>query len=127
MTMFEEKRNQDFAVFLRSMQTMVGQNQNHGFHSMLADFQRSKPPNFYQAVYPMEADDCLRTIEKKLEIACYEEQDKVPFATHYLEGPAAIWWDNAKIAWPTEENISWEKFKEQFRKYRIPTGVMKVK
>jgi hypothetical protein len=42
----------------------------------------------------MEADDWLRTIEKKLEIARTEDADKVPFATHYLEGPAAIWWYN---------------------------------
>ena len=75
----------------------------------------------------MDADDWLRTIEKKLEIARTEENDKVPFATHYLEGAAAIWWENAKAMWPVDEEITWEKFKDQFRKYHIPTGVMKTK
>ena len=78
-------------------------------------------------VNPLEADDWLQTIEKKLEIAHTEEDDKVPFATHYLEGAAAIWWENAKAMWPADEEITWSKFKEQFRKYHIPTGVMKTK
>ena len=46
MRMFEEKRNQDLMEFLKSMQTMVGQNHNHnGSHSRLSDFQRTKQPN----------------------------------------------------------------------------------
>ena len=62
-----------------------------------------------------------------MDIARYDESDKVPFVTHYLEGPTPIWWDNTKIMWPFGEDISWEKFKEVFRKYHIPTGIMKVK
>ena len=112
---------------LKSMQTIVGQNQNQGSRSKLSDFQRTHPPSFNQADDPMEADDWLRTIEKTLEIARCEEPDKVPFATHYLEGYAAIWWDNTKAVWPPEEDITWEKFKEKFRTYHIPSGVMKVK
>ena len=127
MRMFEEKRNQDFLDFLKSMQSVVGQNQHNGSHSKLSDFQRTKPPSFNQAVDPMEADDWLRTMEKKLEIARCDESDKVPFATHYLEGPAAIWWDNTRLYGPQKESITWEEFKEKFRKYHIPTGIMKVK
>jgi len=127
MRMFEEKRNQDLMEFLRSMQTIVGQKQNQGSRSKLSDFQRTNPPSFSQADDPLEADDWLRTIEKKLEIARCEEADMVPFATHYLEGYAAIWWDNTKAVWPPEEDITWEKFKEKFRTYHIPTGIMKVK
>jgi hypothetical protein len=127
MRMFEEKRNQDLMEFLRSMQTVVGQNNHNGNHSKLSNFQRTKLPSFSQAVDPMEADDWLRTIEKKLEIARTEDADKVPFATHYLEGPTAIWWDNAKVMWPAEDEITWDKFKDKFRKYHIPVGIMKVK
>ena len=75
----------------------------------------------------MDADDWLRTMEKKLEIARTEGNDKVPFATHYLEGAAAIWWENTKAMWPIDEEVTWEKFKDKFRKYHIPTGVMKAK
>lgn len=127
MRMFEEKRNQDLMEFLRSMRAMVGQNNNNVARSKLSNFQRTKPPNFGQVVDPIEADDWLRTIEKKLDIARCDEADKVPFATHYLEGPATIWWDNTKATWPCGEEITWERFKEAFRKYHIPTGIMKVK
>jgi hypothetical protein len=123
--MFEEKRNQDLMELLRSMQTIVGQNNGNGVHSKLSDFQRTKPPSFGQAVDPIKADDWLRTMEKKLEITQNDKADKVPFVTHYLEGPVAIWWDNTKLTWPAGEEISWEKFKELFWKYHIPTGIMK--
>ena len=29
--------------------------------------------------------------------------------------------------WPADEEITWAKFKDQFWKYHIPTGIMKVK
>lgn len=107
MRMFEEKRSLDLMEFLRSMQAMVGQNNHNGALSRLSDNQRTKPPNFIQVVDPIEADDSIRTMEKKLEIARCEEADKVPFATHYLEGLATIWWDNTKITWPCGEEITW--------------------
>ena len=66
-------------------------------------------------------------MEKKLEIARTEGNDKVPFATHYLEGAAAIWWENTKATWPIDEEVTWEKFKDKFRKYHIPTGIMNAK
>ncbi|XP_020168047.1 uncharacterized protein [Aegilops tauschii subsp. strangulata] len=107
---------------------MVGKNGNpNGHHSKLSDFQRTKPPTFSQVIDPLEADDWLRTIEKKLEIAYTKEVDKVPFATHCLEGAAALWWDNAKAMWPADDEITWAKFKEHFRKYHIPASIMKVK
>ena len=128
MRMFEERRNNNLMEMLKSVQVMVGQNGNqNGHYSKLSDFQRTKPPSFSQAVDPLEADDWLRTIERKLEIARTEEGDKVPFATHYLKGVVAIWWDNAKAMWPADEEITWPKFKDHIRKYHILTGIMKVK
>ena len=61
---------------------MVGQNGNQpASHSKLSDFQRTKPPSFSQAIDPLDADDWLRTMEKKLEVARTDEEDKVPFVT----------------------------------------------
>ena len=128
MRMFEEILNNDLMEILKSIQVVVGQNGNQpGHHSKLSDFQRTKPPSFSQAIDPLDTDDWLRTIERKLEIARTKEGDKVPFAMHYLEGAAVIWRDNAKAIWPADEEITWAKFKEQFRKYHIPTRVMKIK
>ena len=128
MIMFEERRNQDLIGLLRSVQAMVGQNGNqYGNHSKLSDFQRTKPPSFSQVVDPLEGDDWLRTIEKKLEISRTKEAKKVPFDTQYLEGDGAIRWDNTKAMWPADDQITWDKFKDNFRKYHIPAGIMKIK
>jgi hypothetical protein len=34
----------------------------------LRDFQRTKPPTFSQAVEPMDADDWVKSVEKKLQV-----------------------------------------------------------
>ena len=107
---------------------MVGRNGNQPIpHSKLSDFQRTKPPSFSQAIDPLDADDWLRTMEKKFEVARTDEEDKVPFVTHYLEGAAAIWWENEKAIGTKNEAITWSRFKEKFRKYHIPVGIMKTK
>lgn len=128
MHMFEERRSNDLLEVLKSVQAMVRNNGNiNGNHSKLSDFQKTNPPSFTQVVDPMEADDWLRTIENKLDIARTEEGDKVPFATHYLEGFVAIWWDNTKAMWPADEEITCDKFKEEFCTYHILAGILKVK
>ena len=93
MYMFEERRSNDLLELLKIVHAMVGNDGNtNGNHSKLSDFQRTKPPSFTRVADPMEADDWRRTIENKLDIACTEQGDTVPFASHYLEGAAAIWW-----------------------------------
>ena len=70
MRMFEERQNNDLMEIFRSIQAIVGQNGNQPTsHSKLSDFQRTKPPSFSQALDPLDADDWLRTMEKKLEVA----------------------------------------------------------
>jgi hypothetical protein len=41
----------------------------------------------------MEAEDWLKLIEKKLEIAQCNDYEKVFFVTHQLFGTAADWWE----------------------------------
>jgi hypothetical protein len=41
----------------------------------------------------MDADDWLKTIEKKLQVVQCNNREKVHFASHQLIGPAADWWD----------------------------------
>jgi hypothetical protein len=57
----------------------------------LGDFQRTKPPTFSQAMEPMDADDCLKSIEKKLQVVQCNNHEKVLLASHQLSGPAANW------------------------------------
>jgi hypothetical protein len=55
----------------------------------LGEFQRTKPPTFSQAMEPMDADDCLKSVVKKLRVVQCRDREKVLLATHQLSGPAA--------------------------------------
>jgi hypothetical protein len=59
----------------------------------LGDFQCTKPPIFSCVVEPMDADDWLKSVEKKLQVVQCNNCEKVPLASHQLSGPAADWWD----------------------------------
>jgi hypothetical protein len=41
----------------------------------------------------MDADDWLKTIEKKLQVVHCTNRERVLFAVHQLVGPAVDWWD----------------------------------
>jgi hypothetical protein len=78
-------------------QTMANMQQSQGHqptpqpqpHDKLGEFQRTKPPTFSHSIEPMDADDWLKTIEKKLQVVQCNNREKVLFASHQLEGPAA--------------------------------------
>jgi hypothetical protein len=45
------------------------------------------------AVELMDADDWLKSIEKKLQVVKSNNYEKVLLASHQLSGPADDWWD----------------------------------
>jgi hypothetical protein len=51
---------------------------------------RTKPPTFTTAEDPMEAEDWLRIIEKKLTLVRVREADKVIFAVNQLRDQLTI-------------------------------------
>ena len=51
----------------------------------LAEFLRTQPPTFSKSEDPLDADDWLRLVERKLRIAQCQEHEKVLFASHLLE------------------------------------------
>jgi hypothetical protein len=55
----------------------------------LREFQRTKPPTFSQAMEPMDVDDWLKSVEKKLQVVQCNNCEKVLLASHQLLGPAA--------------------------------------
>jgi hypothetical protein len=59
----------------------------------LGEFQRTKPPTFSQAMEPMDADNWLMSVEKKLQVVQCNNREKVLLASHQLSGLAADWWD----------------------------------
>ena len=93
----------------------------------LGDFLRTKPPTFGSAKNPLEADDWLKTVNKKLMIAQCTDHEKVLFATHQLSGAANDWWEAYYAAHEDADNISWAEFRGAFRAHFIPQGTMKLK
>jgi hypothetical protein len=57
--------------------------------SRLAEFLQTRPTTFTQAKDPMEAEDWLKGVEKKLMIAQCTDHEKVLFTLHQLYGTAA--------------------------------------
>jgi hypothetical protein len=59
----------------------------------------------------MEAEDWLKSIEKKLEIAQCTNQEKVLFVEHQLFGTAAEWWETYRTSHQNVGAITWNEFK----------------
>jgi hypothetical protein len=104
------------AQMLQTMQqTMVNMQQAQGHQPTpqpqprvkLEEFQRTKPPTFSHSIEPMDADDWLKTIKKKLHIVQCNNREKLLFASHQLEGPTAYWWDAYVESHEEPESINW--------------------
>jgi hypothetical protein len=93
----------------------------------LGEFQWTKPPTFSHSIEPMDVDDWLKIIEKKLQVVQCNNHEKVLFTSHQLEGPAADWWNAYVEAHEEPESINWQEFKNSFRSHHVPLGVMKIK
>ena len=75
----------------------------------LARFLRLQPPVFSSSTEPIVADDWLRRIGRELTTAGCTDAEKVRFAAHQLDGPAASWWENYTTTFPIA-NVTWDQF-----------------
>jgi hypothetical protein len=112
---------------LVSMQAAPPQAPPPPLRDRLGEFQRTKPPTFSQALEPMDADDWLKSVEKKLRVVQCSDHEKVLLAAHRLSGPATDWWDAYMEAHEEPESINWPKFRATFRTHHVPQGVIKLK
>jgi hypothetical protein len=94
---------------------------------MLGDFQCTKPPTFSHAMEPIDFDDWLKSVEKKLQVVQYNNREKVLLASHQLFGLAADWWDAYVEAHEELESINWLEFRDAFHAHHVPQGVIKLK
>ena len=92
----------------------------------LAHFPRLNPPVFSSSTEPIVADDWLRRIGRELTTAGCTDAEKVCFAAHQLDGPAASWWENYTATFPIA-NITWDQFQQAFRTAHVSTGAMNMK
>ena len=75
----------------------------------LAHFLRLNPPVFSSRTEPIVADDWLRKIGRELTTAGCTYAERVHFAAHQLDGPAASWWDNFTATYPID-TVTWDQF-----------------
>ena len=77
----------------RFLERLVQNTERRAEGVTLGDFIKAQPPYFAESKEPLDADDWLRTIERKLITLRVAERDRVNFATYKLEGPAGAWWE----------------------------------
>jgi hypothetical protein len=75
----------------------------------------------------MEAEDWLKSIKKKQEIAQHTDREKVLFIAHQLFGTAAFWRETYHNSYPNVGAIMWNEFKACFHTHYVPHGTMKLK
>nr|AAX95377.1 Retrotransposon gag protein, putative [Oryza sativa Japonica Group]AAX96106.1 retrotransposon protein, putative, Ty3-gypsy sub-class [Oryza sativa Japonica Group]ABA92905.1 retrotransposon protein, putative, Ty3-gypsy subclass [Oryza sativa Japonica Group] len=92
--------------------------------SKLPEFLCVRLPTFSSTTNPMEVNDWLHAIKKKLNLLQCNDQEKVAFATHQLQGPASAWWDNHMATRPPGTEVTWAEFCRSFRKVQVPDGVV---
>jgi hypothetical protein len=82
---------------------------------------------FSHSVEPMDTDDWLKMVEKKLQVVQCNDREKVLLASHQLVGPASNWWDAYVEAHEEPKNINWNEFRMAFQSHHVPQGVIKLK
>lgn len=92
--------------------------------SKLLQFLHVRPPTFSSTINPMEANDQLHAIEKKMNLLRWNDQEKVVFATYKLQGPASAWWDNYMVTRSAGTYVTWAEFCRSFRKAQVPDGTV---
>jgi hypothetical protein len=68
----------------------------------------------------MNANDWLKSVEKKLHVVQRNNREKVLLASHQHFSPTADWWDTYVEAHEELENINWPEFRATFCAHRVP-------
>jgi hypothetical protein len=91
------------------------------------EFMRGHTPVFPHSVYPMDAEDWLRTMEHELHTAQCNDREKVLYGPRQLRGAAQSWWESYLATNANPEAITWEEFRDNFHRYHVPEGLMIVR
>jgi hypothetical protein len=67
-------------------------------------------------------------VEKQLNIVQCDDQQKVLYALGQLQGEAQDWWEAFEYGCPNNAPATtWLEFRENFRSYHIPEGLIELK
>jgi hypothetical protein len=75
----------------------------------------------------MDANDWLKTIEKKFQVVQCHNRQRVLLASHQLVDSTADYWDAYVEAHKEPDTINWNEFKMAFFSHHVPQGVIKLK
>jgi hypothetical protein len=92
-----------------------------------SEFMRGHPPVFAHSADPMDAEDWLRTMEQELHTTQCDDIEKVMYGPRLLRGAAQSWWESYLATHANPDTITWEEFRDNFRQYHVPAGLMTVK
>ena len=67
---------------------------------------------FSSSIEPIVADDWLYKIGRELTTAGCTDAERVHFAAHQLDGPAASWWENFTATFPVD-TVTWDQFQQE--------------
>ena len=104
----------------RLLERLVQNTERRAEGVTLGDFIKAQPPYFADSKEPLDADDWLRTIERKLITLCVHECDRVNFATYKLEGAAGAWREGFLALQAPGHEVTWAEFCAAY----IPKAVM---
>jgi hypothetical protein len=99
------------------------QNQNPAAIT-LSEFVRLNPTQFCNTDKPLDADDWIYDITHEMEYANVSPANFVTFASFFLKGPAAQWWDTHKRTLPAGTAVTWLEFQAAFHARYVPLGIM---
>ena len=92
----------------------------------LTCFLRLNSPVFSSSTEPIVADDWLCKVGRELATAGCTDAEKVRFAAHQLDGPAAAWWETYTTTYPAA-TVTWAEFQQAFRTTHVSAGAMSLK
>jgi hypothetical protein len=92
-----------------------------------AEFMRGQPLAFAHSTDPMDAEDWLHIVERDLHTAQCNDHEKVLYGPRQLRGAAQSWWESYLATHANPDAITWEEFRDNFRRYHVPEGLMIVR
>jgi hypothetical protein len=92
-----------------------------------AEFMRGHPLVFAHSADPMDAEDWLRTVKRELHTAQCNDHEKMLYGPRQLRVAAQSWWESYLATHANPEAITWEEFRDNFRRYHVPEGLMIVR
>jgi hypothetical protein len=75
----------------------------------------------------MDFEAWLHTVERELHTAQCNDREKVLYGPRLLRGAAQSWWESYLATHADTDTITWEEFRNNFRQYHVPGGLMIVR